>query len=291
MTALARVVPQTFGQCGYLLEGSEHGPICRQTAGVADSQVRSLTPQLPRSAGRADNVAWLRGPDWLDLHSIFLRAPPIICQDVPLRHRSDTKRRLRRRSGLYWDSRTRSRLMPRSDASPVLGHRPRSDSSSRVRSLPPLKGPRYPARIPGASSPWLTSWVRQARDSVSLPAGSPRLRHRCPHASSQAASLLSEPPETKKASGSIGKRRRTPRPGFPSPANFSASSMEGAVIRTLRVKTPSRISTLTRITLVLLFSFCPSLRAPRCVSVPGAEGLWSRRYCEAGGRGISQKGY
>jgi hypothetical protein len=27
MTALAGVVPQTFGQCGYLLEGSENGPI------------------------------------------------------------------------------------------------------------------------------------------------------------------------------------------------------------------------------------------------------------------------
>ena len=56
MTALARVVPQTFGQCGYLLEGSEHGPICRQTAGVADSQVRSLMPQLPDP--QAGQIMW-----------------------------------------------------------------------------------------------------------------------------------------------------------------------------------------------------------------------------------------
>src|SRR5215208_2927935 len=161
MTALARVVPQTFGQCSYLLEGSEHGPIGRQTAEVADNQVRSLMPQLPRSAGRAEagQTMWpgleaLSGETFIACSSVRRRSFArtylygTVCQDVPLRHRSDTKRRLRRRSGLYWDSRTRSRLMPRSDASPVLGHWPRSDSSSRVRSLPPLKGPRYPARIP-----------------------------------------------------------------------------------------------------------------------------------------------
>jgi hypothetical protein len=50
-----------------------------------------------------------------------------------------------------------------------------------------------------------------------------------------------------------------------------------------RVKTPSRIT-------LVLFSFCPSLRAPRCGSVPGAEGHWSIRYREAEDRGISKRG-
>ena len=46
--------------------------------------------------------------------------------------------------------------------------------------------------------------------------------------------------------------------------------MDGAVIRTRRVKTPSLISAVTHTIFVLLFSFAPPLRAPWCVSVLAA---------------------
>src|SRR5918994_4495474 len=59
---------------------------------------------------------------------------------------------------------------------------------------------------------------------------------------------------TKKALESIGKTRRTLRPGFPSPAILSACSMDGAVICWRCVRAPSPISAVTLIIFVLLCS-------------------------------------
>src|SRR5919112_2494964 len=66
-------------------------------------------------------------------------------------------------------------------------------------------------------------------------------------ASSQAASFRPGTSLTKKTSGSIGKMRRTLRPGSPPPAILSARSMEGAVTRVRCGRAPSRISTATLI--------------------------------------------
>src|SRR5215203_7307356 len=64
---------------------------------------------------------------------------------------------------------------------------------------------------------------------------------------SQAPSIRPGTSVTKKASGSIGKTRLTLRLGLPPPAILSARSREGAVTRVRYVKSPSRISTVTRI--------------------------------------------
>jgi hypothetical protein len=65
--------------------------------------------------------------------------------------------------------------------------------------------------------------------------------------SSQAASFRPGTSVTKKASGSIGKARRTLRSGFPPPTILSARSMEGAVTGAWDVRALSRISAVTRI--------------------------------------------
>src|SRR3712207_2812288 len=75
------------------------------------------------------------------------------------------------------------------------------------------------------------------------------------------AGLSAGSPGTKKASGSIGKTRRTLRSGFPSPASLSACSMEEVVSCARRVMAPSQTSTVTHIIFALLSSFAPSLSA------------------------------
>jgi hypothetical protein len=115
VAALAGVASQGIGQGSYLLEGPEDRTSNREAAGVAAGhQLGSPRPQLPRSARRADDVAWSGCRTRWRFHRGLLRWSPTLCRDLSLWHRSDTSRPLRRRSALCWSWRTRSRVTPSS---------------------------------------------------------------------------------------------------------------------------------------------------------------------------------
>ena len=122
-----------------------------------------------------------------------------------------------------------------------------------MRLAPDDKGKGRFISVSSARLPWLAG----PRPADSMEGPGTRLRPRqAPGArsrSSQAAFRCRDPSGTKKAPGSIGKRRRTSRFGLSWPAILNACSIEGAMICTRRVTALSRTSTATRIIPVFPF--------------------------------------